>query len=84
MSWPAGRREAPRAGAARTGTPRVGAARLYWWMSSKDLVLLMANTQRKPSPVRMYWSRMALYSSWPAVSRMSSRHVSPSMTTCFR
>lgn len=57
---------------------------LYWWMSSKDLVLLMANTHRKPSPVRMYWSRMALYSSWPAVSRMSNRHVSPSMTTCFR
>ena len=25
-----------------------------------------------------------LYSSWPAVSRMSSKHVSPSMTTCFR
>lgn len=60
------------------------AAHLYWWMSSKDLVLLMANTQRKPSPVRMYWSRRALHSSWPAVSRMSSRHVSPSMTTCFR
>lgn len=24
-----------------------------------------------------------LYSSWPAVSRISSRHVSPSITTCF-
>ena len=33
------------------------------------------------SPVRMYWSRMAEYSSCPAVSRMSSRQVSPSITT---
>ena len=43
----------------------------------------MAKTQRKPSPVLMYWSLIALYSSWPAVSRMSSRQVSPSITTCF-
>lgn len=47
-------------------------------MSSKLLALLTANTSKKPSPVRIYWSRMAEYSSWPAVSRMSNRHVSPS------
>ena len=33
---------------------------LYWFISSKDFWLLTANTQRKPSPVRMYWSRIAL------------------------
>ena len=33
---------------------------LYWLMSSNDLLLLTANTQRNPSPVRMYWSLMAL------------------------
>lgn len=26
----------------------------------------------------MYWSRIAEYSSWPAVSRISNKHVSPS------
>lgn len=46
--------------------------------------LVMLYTQRKPCPFRMYWSRIAEYSSWPAVSRMSSRHVSSSIDTCFR
>lgn len=32
----------------------------------------------------MYWSRIAEYSSWPAVSRMSSKHVSSSIVTCLR
>ena len=31
----------------------------------------------------MYWSLMALCSSCPAVSRMSRRQVTPSITTCF-
>jgi hypothetical protein len=46
--------------------------------------LVMLYTQRKPWPFRMYWSRIAEYSSWPAVSRMSSRHVSSSIDTCLR
>lgn len=32
----------------------------YWSISSKLFGLLTAKTQRKPSPVRMYWSRIAL------------------------
>lgn len=33
----------------------------------------------------VWWgSQTHLYSSWPAVSRMSSRQVSPSITTCLR
>lgn len=47
-------------------------------MSSKLLALFTAKTKRKPSPVLMYWSRIAEYSSWPAVSRMSNKQVSPS------
>ena len=38
---------------------------LYWLMSSKDFMLLTAKTQRKPSPVLMYWSRMALQANRP-------------------
>ena len=30
------------------------------WISSNDLLLLTAKTQRKPSPVLIYWSLMAL------------------------
>ena len=56
----------------------------YEDISSNDLALLTAKTNRKPSPVLIYWSLMALYSSCPAVSRISSKQVSPSMTTCFR
>lgn len=48
-------------------------------ISSKLLALFTANTNRNPSPVRIYWSRMAEYSSWPAVSKMSNKHVSPSV-----
>lgn len=61
--------------------------RLIWprydSMSSNDFMLSMAKTHRNPSPVLIYWSLIAEYSSWPAVSSISSRHVSPSMTTCF-
>lgn len=57
---------------------------LYDSTSSKDFMLSMAKTHRNPSPVLMYWSLMAEYSSCPAVSRMSNRHVSPSITTCLR
>ena len=63
-------------------------AHLYWRMSSKDLALeglgIVDGKQRKPSRVRMCWARTALYSSRPTVSRMPGRHISPSMTTCFR
>ncbi len=34
---------------------------LYCVMSSKLFRLFSANTSRKPSPVRMYWSRIALH-----------------------
>lgn len=34
---------------------------------------LMANTSRKPCPARIYCSRMAPNSSWPAVSRTAER-----------
>lgn len=51
----------------------------YSPISSKLLALFTANTKRNPSPVRMYWSLIAEYSSWPAVSKMSSKHVSPSV-----
>lgn len=54
---------------------------LYDSMSSNDFMLSIANTHRNPSPVLMYWSLIAEYSSCPAVSRISSRHVSPSITT---
>lgn len=42
--------------------PFVPTCSLYWLMSSKDFVLLTAKTHRKPSPVLMYWSRIALKS----------------------
>eukprot|EP01139_Manchomonas_bermudensis_P023293 Amastigsp_a840986_14082.p2 type:complete len:161 gc:universal Amastigsp_a840986_14082:166-648(+) len=70
------------------GTASASLTRRIW---SRNAVIssnaereVMAYTHRKPSPVRMYWSRIAEYSSWPAVSRMSSRHVSWSMITCLR
>ena len=34
---------------------------LYVEISSKDFALLTAKTRRKPSPVLMYWSRIALH-----------------------
>lgn len=48
------------------------------------LLSVIAYTSKNPSPVRMYCSLIALYSSWPAVSRMSRRATSSSMTHCFR
>jgi len=53
-------------------------------ISSKDVCELMAYTSRKPSPVRIYCSRITEYSSWPAVSSTSSNATSSSITHCFR
>ena len=53
-------------------------------ISSKLLRLVMLYTRRKPSPVRMYCSLIALYSSCPAVSRTSKSATSSSITHCLR
>ena len=39
-----------------------------WWMFSKLCVSVTEYTRRNPSPFRIYCSRIALNSSWPAVS----------------
>jgi len=53
-------------------------------ISSKLCRDVIEYTRRNPSPVRMYCSLIAEYSSWPAVSSTSSKATSSSMTHCFR
>ena len=53
-------------------------------ISSKLSRDVIEYTSRKPSPVRMYCSRIAEYSSWPAVSSTSSSATSSSTMHCLR
>lgn len=53
-------------------------------MRAKDAREEMLYTSTKPSPSRIHWSRNAVYSSCPAVSRTSSMHDCWSITTCLR